>query len=82
MAAEGEWASHTKQKISAKPGKQYTRSTQVKSIPLNFDGGLSFSSKARNLAKQNGARSLHNFREEGKEGKGSLLGALNSLKIG
>ena len=32
------------------------QSTQVKSIPLNFDGSLSFSSNARNLAKQSKAR--------------------------
>ena len=60
VAAKREQASHTKQKMYAKPSKKYKQiakqSTEVKSIPPNFDGSLSFSSKARNLAKQSRAR--------------------------
>ena len=50
----------TQSKKSKQNQARYTQitkqSTQIKSIPLNFYGGLSFSSKARNLVKQSRAR--------------------------
>ena len=51
------WASKPHKAKNLSKTKQATKqSTQVKSIPLNFDGGLWFGSKARNLAKQSRAR--------------------------
>ena len=42
----------TQSKNLSKTKQATKQSEQVKSIPLNFDGGLSFSSKARNLGSK------------------------------
>ena len=46
----------TKSKNLSKTKQATKQSTQVISIPLNFDRSLSFSINARNLAKQSKAR--------------------------